>query len=250
MTEQEVIADYDVRSPASRTLLTVIGTIVFVLVAGGLVLGASVLMRDTKVSTSVVEIGESAQIVVDAGSADVRIVQGKPDVVHVEARVTSGLRKTDYEIGRLGDDIRIASGCQAWFNPGCGVETTIEIPKGFPVVVKTSSGDVVADTIEEGVLTVRTGSGNISGTALDVDELAADTVTGDISADFRTQPFALKASTRSGDISASIPQGDRTYGVEATSRSGKVSSKIASDEDGKGFIRATTRSGDISLRHK
>lgn len=250
MTEPEVIADYDVRSPASRTLLTVIGTIVVVVVVGGLVLGASILSRDTKVSTSVVEIGDSAQIVLDAGSADVRIVQGKPDVVRVEARVTSGLLTTDYQIGRRGDDIKIASGCQSWLNPGCGVETTVEIPKGFPVVVKTSSGNVDADTIEEGVLTVRTGSGNISGTALDVDELAADTVTGDISADFSTQPFAVKASTRSGDISASIPRGDRTYGIEATSTSGKVSSKITPDESGKGFIRAITKSGDISLRLK
>ncbi|AWB91637.1 DUF4097 family beta strand repeat-containing protein [Aeromicrobium chenweiae] len=250
MTDQEVIADYDVRSPASRTLLTVVGTIVFVAVVGGLVLGASVLSRDTKVSTSVVEIGDSAQIVIDAGSADVRIVQGGPDVVRVKARITSGLLKTDFEIGRRGDDIKIASGCKTWLNPGCGVETTVAIPKGFPVVVKTGSGDVAAAGIDEGVLTVRTGSGNISGTALDVDELAADTVSGDISADFRTQPFALKASTRDGNISASLPQGDRTYGVEAKSTSGDVSYAITPDEDGKGFIRAITKSGDISLRLK
>lgn len=246
--DEEVVADYDVRSPASRTFLTVIGTVVAVAVVAGLVLGASVLTRDTKVATSLIEIGDSAQIVVDAGEADVRIVQGRPDVVRVEARITSGLQGTDFEIGRRGDEIKIVSGCLSWLNPGCGVTTTLEIPKGFPVVVKTSSGDVEADTIDEAVLTVRTGSGDITGTGLDVDELSADSVSGNISADFRTQPFALKASTTSGDISATIPEGKRTYAVTAKSTSGSVSSKMTSDEDGEGFVRAVTKSGAITLR--
>ena len=248
MSDEEVVADYDVRSPASRTFLTVIGTIGTVAVLAGLVLGASILMRDTTVSTSEVDLADSAQIAIDAGSSDVRIVQGDSDVIRVKARVTSGLRKTDFEIGRRGDEIKILSGCQSWLNPGCGVETTLEIPPGFPVVINTTSGDVEVRQVVEGVLTISTGTGDIDGSGLELDELDAKTTAGDISASFASQPFAVKATTTSGDISADLPGGKRSYDVTATTTSGDVSSGIESDPDGKGFVRATSGSGDISLR--
>lgn len=248
--DEEVIADYDVRSPASRTLLTVVGTIIAVAVVMGAVLGTSILMRETKVATSVVEIGKSAQIVIDAQSADLRIVQGDPDVVKITASITSGLRKTDFQVGRRGDQIKIVSGCQTWLSPGCGVDTTLEIPEGFPVVVRTGSGNVAVDSVNEGALTVLTGSGNITGKRLEVDELFATTGSGDIIADFKTQPFGLKATSDSGDISATIPDGKVGYAVTAKSTSGEVSAKIDPDPDGKGFVRATSGSGNITLRTK
>lgn len=248
--DEEVIADYDVRSPASRTLLTVVGTIIAVAVVMGAVLGTSILMRETKVATSVVEIGKSAQIVIDAQSADLRIVQGEPDVVKITASITSGLRKTDFQVGRRGDQIKIVSGCQTWLSPGCGVDTTLEIPEGFPVVVRTGSGNVAVDSVNEGALTVLTGSGDITGKRLEVDELFATTGSGNIVADFKTQPFGLKATSDSGDIAATLPDGKVGYAVTAKSKSGKVSAEIDPDPDGRGFVRATSESGNITLRTK
>jgi DUF4097 and DUF4098 domain-containing protein YvlB len=250
--ETEVVADYDVRSPASRTLLTVVGTIVTVAVVAGLVLGASILMRETTVSTSVIELGEESQSVeIDAGATDVRIVQGDPGVVRVSAKVTSGLRETEFEIGRrralTKDQIKIVSGCQGWLNPGCGAETTVEIPEGFPVVIRTTSGDVVVREVDEAVLTIESGTGDIDGTGLRLDEFSAATTSGDISAVFETQPQGFKATTTSGDITADMPGGKRTYVVATESGSGEVSSSIESDPDGKGFVRAKSASGDITL---
>lgn len=243
----ETIADYDVRSPASRTLLTVVGTVLFFGVLIGLVLGTSVLVRDTKVTTSTVDLGDAAQVVIDAGSSDLRIVQGDPDVVKITARITSGLRKTAFQMGRRGNEIKIVSGCQTWLSPGCGVQTTIALPEGLPVVVRTTTGDVRADSVTEGVLTVTSTSGDIRGFGLELDEFSAESVSGDVSAVFAKQPFAFKAATGSGDIAATVPSGKRTYAVTATSASGDVSSSITSDDDGQGFIRATSTSGDIRL---
>jgi len=248
--DQEVVADYDVRSPASRTLLTVVGTILAVAIIAGLVLLASILKRGTTVSASVIELGDSAVIKIDAGASDLRIVDGEPGVIRVRASITSGLRKTDFEIGRRGDQIKIVADCQTWLNPGCGVDTTLELPKGSPVEIRTSTGDVVVRDVDEGVLTVISGSGDISGSGLGVDEFAAQTDEGDISASFAKQPFAFKATSDSGDVTARMADGKRTYAVTATSRSGDVSSDVESDEDGVGFIRATTDSGDITLTMK
>jgi hypothetical protein len=246
--EQEFVADYDVRSPASRTLLTVLGTILTVAIIAGLVLGASILKRDTTVSTSDIELAGSSRILIDAGASDLRIVQGAPGVVRVTARITSGLRKTDFQIGRRGDEIKILADCQSWLNPGCGVDTTLELPEGFPVQIRTTTGDVVVRDVTEGVLTVVTASGDVTGSGLDVDELSAETRSGDISASFATQPFGFKAISRSGDISARMAAGKRKYAVTATTKSGDVSSDVTSEDGGSGFILATTRSGDISIK--
>jgi DUF4097 and DUF4098 domain-containing protein YvlB len=244
----EMVADYDIRSPASRTLMTVFGTLAVFAVLVGLVLGASLLMRDTKVSTSIIDLGKSAQIEVNATSADIRVVEGRSDVVRLTSRVTSGIRKTDYQIGRKGDEIKIISGCQSLISPGCGVSVTLEVPKGLPVVVNTTSGDVSAVGISEGVLTVSSTSGDLSGSRLGVDEFSAETGSGEIDAAFADQPFAFKAISGSGDIAASLPTGKRTYNVRAKSKSGDVASKITSDAKGAGFVVATSDSGDITLR--
>jgi hypothetical protein len=245
--DEEIIADYDIRSPASRTFLTVLGTIVAVAIVIGLVLGASVLMRSTTVSTSDVELEGSARLVIDAGTADLRIVRGDPGVVRISARVTSGLRKTDFQVGRKGDQIKILGTCQTWLNPGCGVEATVALPEGLPVYIRTTSGDVLVRDVAEGVLNIRTGSGDIAGRGLELDEFEGATVSGDISATFATQPFGFKATSDTGDVSARMAGGKRTYVVSATSESGKVSSDVESDPDGEGFVRVRTASGDVSL---
>lgn len=244
----EIVADYDIRSPASRTLLTVLGTVVVFGLLIGAVLGASILMRNTKESTSIIDLGESAQLVVNATSADIRVVEGSSDAVRVTSRVTSGIRKTDYQIGRRGDELKIISSCQSLISPGCGVSVTLEVPKGLPIVVNTTSGNVSADGISKGVLTVRSSSGDLSGGKLGVDEFSAETNSGDIKATFADQPFAFKAISDSGDIDATLPAGKRTYNVLAKSKSGDVSTKIASDPKGVGFVVATSNSGDIKLR--
>lgn len=243
----ETVADYDVRSPAVRTIVTVASTLVAVTAIGGLVLGASILTRDTRVATSQVDLGEIAELKITATDADIRIVEGEPDVLTITSQVTSGLRKTDYQLGRRGDEIKIATMCQRWLNPGCGVSTTLAVPPGLPLVIRTSAGDVEASSISEGVLTVSSTSGDIRATGLGVDEFSAETTAGDIGADFASQPFAFKATTTSGDVRALIPTGDRTYDVMTKTDSGNVESDIESDAEGDGFVRATTSSGDIRL---
>lgn len=249
MSADEFVADYDVRSPASRTLLTVVGTVLAVGVIGGLVLGTSILMRETTMSTTDIELVSRAQIVIDSGSSDLQIVQGSAtDVVRVKASITSGLRKTDYQIGQRGNEIKIVSSCQAWLSPGCGAKTTVELPSGFPVVIRTTSGHVDVREVAEGVLTIVSGTGNISGTGLELDELSAETTEGHITAHFASQPFGFKATTTSGDVTASMPEGTRTYTVTTTSKSGDVSSDLRTQKGAKGFVRVATASGDIVLR--
>ncbi|MGA8852247.1 MAG: DUF4097 family beta strand repeat-containing protein [Aeromicrobium sp.] len=243
----ETVADYDVRSPAVRTVITVASTLVAVSALAAMVLGASILTRDTRVATSQVDLGEVAQLVVTATDADIRIVEGDPDLLTITSSITSGLRKTDYQVGRRDDEIKIVSVCQAWLNPGCGVATTLQVPPGLPLVIRTTDGNVRAVSISKGVLTVSTTSGDVKATGLGVDEFQVETAMGGIEADFATQPFGFKATTSSGNVRAMIPSGDRSYGVTTKTGSGQVRSQLTSDSDGDGFVRVTTGSGDITL---
>ena len=242
-----MVADYDVRSPAARTVVTVVGTLVGVAVIAGAVLGLSLLAKDTRVATSQVDVGESAQLSVVATDADLRIIEGEDDLLVITSSVTSGLRKTDYQLGRRGDEIRIVSGCQEWLNPGCGVQVTLEVPPGLPLVVTTTAGDVEATAISRGVLTVGSTTGDISATDLGVDEFSASTSSGTVSATFAEQPFAFKATTTEGAVRAQIPTGDRSYDVMTQSESGRIRSDLDSSVDGGGFVRVTTGTGDITL---
>lgn len=243
----ETIADYDVRSPAVRTIITVASTLVAVSALAALVLGASILTRDTRVATSQVDLGEVATLTITATDANVRIVEGDPDLLTITSSITSGLRKTDYQVGRRGDEIKIVSECQAWLNPGCGVDVTLQVPPGLPLTVNTTAGDISASSISDGVLVVSTTTGNVSATGLGVDEFSARTAGGAIGADFASQPFGFKASTSSGNVRALIPSGDRSYAVVTKTGSGKVTSDLTSDADGDGIVRVTTDSGNIAL---
>jgi len=243
----ETVADYDVRSPAVRTIVTVLGTVLTVAAVGALVLGLSIVLKDSRVATSQVDVGQNANLIINATSADLEIVEGEPDLLTIASTVTSGLRKTDYQVGRKGDEIKIVSNCQRWLNPGCGVKTRLEVPPGLPLRVRTTSGDIRVRAISKGVLTVRTASGDVMASGLKVDEFEATTTAGDVSATFAEQPFAFKATTGSGDVTAMVPAGKRTYIVTTKTGSGNVSSALDSDAKGEGFVRVTTRSGDIRL---
>jgi len=243
----ETVADYDVRSPAVRTIATVLGTVVTVAAIGALVFGLSIVLKDSRVATSQVDVGQNANLIINATTADLEIVEGEPDLLTITSTVTSGLRKTDYQLGRKGDEIKIVSNCQRWLNPGCGVKTRLEVPPGLPLRVRTTTGEIRVRSISKGVLTVRSASGDVMATGLEVDEFEATTTDGNVSAVFSRQPFAFKATTGSGDVSATVPAGKRTYIVTAKTGSGNVSSALDSDPEGEGFVRVTTRSGDIRL---
>ena len=243
----ETVAHYDVRSPAARTILTVLGTLVAVALLAVLVLALSIIRRDSRIATSQIDVGTNANLIINATSADIEVVEGEPDLLTITSTVTSGLRETDYQLGRKGDEIKIVSNCQTWLNPGCGVKARLEVPPGLPLRIRTTSGDIRVRAVSEGVLTVRSATGQITASGLEVDEFEATTTAGDIAATFVAQPLAFKATTKSGDVRATLPAGERTYAITTDTKSGDVSSQLDSDDDGEGFIRIQTTSGDIRL---
>lgn len=260
----EQVGDYDVASPESRTLVTVVGTILGALVVVGLFLLLALAMRDTRVESQVVELDGSAQVVLQATNADVRLVPGDGDDLRVRAEVDESLLSTDFELRRSGDAIAIAADCITWLSPGCGADVTVEVPDGVPVELTTTSGKAEVRDLDTDVLVrtgdgdvvvggklatvaVTTGSGSVSSRDLDAVELKVTTDSGDVEVVMVEQPYALAVTTDSGDVEATLPDGDRTYQVETRSDDGDVTADLEDDPEGEGLVSLRTDSGDVRL---
>ncbi len=108
----------------------------------------------------------------------------------------------------------------------------------------TSSGDVNVRRLR-GNTNLRTGSGDIHAEDVSTRNLVADTASGDVELDFALAPELVDASTASGDVDVTVPDG--TYRVEDDPGSGKTHRNVKSDPAATRVIRAQTSSGDITL---
>jgi hypothetical protein len=241
--------DEEDRPPSVRTLLTVVVTIVVVAVVIGAVAVTSLASGSVRTAANRLDVGDDPQLAIRSTDADIRLIEGTSSDIVIRATVTSGLLKTRYELRRRGDEIEVVGSCMDWLSPGCGVVVTVAVPSKLPVLVATDSADVTADSLRDRVVTIATGSGDVRGRRLRVQEFSANTDTGDVATTFVDQPFALKARTKSGDISARIPTGDIDYTVTMKSKSGDARSTLKSVPEARGIIRVVSDSGDIRLSH-
>ena len=246
MTDHRRGEDED-RPPSVRTLLTVLVTIVVVAVVAGVVVVVSLASGSTRTAANRLDVGDDPQLAIRSTDADVRLIEGTSSDVVIRAKVTSGVIKTSYELRRRGDEIEVVGGCISWLAPGCGVVVTVAVPSKLPVLVATDSADVTVDGVRDRVVTIATGSGDVTGRQLGVQEFSANTNSGDVLTSFTKQPFALKARTKSGDITARIPNGDVDYEVTMRSRTGNAKSALTTQPGARGIVRVVSDSGDIRL---
>jgi DUF4097 and DUF4098 domain-containing protein YvlB len=111
--------------------------------------------------------------------------------------------------------------------------------------LNTSSGDVTVRGLR-GRTVLRTGSGDINAEDVATRELTADTASGDVQLDFAQAPDIVDASTASGDVDVSLPEGG-TYRVEADPGSGDQHLNVKIDPSATRVVRAQTSSGDVTV---
>jgi hypothetical protein len=208
----------------------------------------SLWIREPRTAVNEFEVGEISQVAIRSTNSDLKIVEGKTDRVVVRATVVDGLTSTNYELHRRGDEIEVVGRCLRWLSLGnCGARVTVAVPKDYPLLVATGSADVRAEGLADRVVTIGTGSGDVEGVRLRVQEFSVDSDRGNVSATFAKAPYALKVTTKDGDIAAKIPKGKIRYLVNVSSASGKVDSNLVDQENGRGIIRLLSDSGNIRV---
>jgi hypothetical protein len=214
---------------------------------------------------------------IDAGSADVTLVQGAASGIEVErtARVPHG--QTMKEPSVSGDVLSLPANCHSgalgwlWF---CSVHYTVHVPAGLQLDVHADSGDLEATSISAAALalntgsgdvtirrvtatdlTAETGSGDVDGSHLGGGSVAVKTGSGDVGLGFDQDPTTIQARTGSGDLTIAVPRDDATYYVQAETGSGDYSNRVRSigETPAAGtqarFINAQTGSGDLTIQY-
>ena len=213
----------------------------------GLLSLASLLIRSERVAVNELDMSDSSQVAIRSTNSDIKVIEGDSDRLVIRAKVTDGLDSTDYELHRVDNQVEIVGRCLRWLSPGCGVKVTVAVPEDYPLLIATGSADVRAEGLADRVVTIGTGSGDIVGVKLRVQEFSVDSDRGNVSASFAKAPYALKVTTKDGNITARIPKGKIRYLVNVASETGKVDSNLVDQRSGRGIIRLLSDSGDISV---
>jgi hypothetical protein len=231
-----------------RGSLRIVASAAAAFAVAGLFSLASLLIRSERIAVNELDVSDTSQIAIRSTNSDLKIIEGSSERLVIRAKVTDGLGSTDYELHRVDNQLEIVGRCLRWLSPGCGVKVTIAVPKDYPLLIATGSADVRAEGLADRVVTIGTGSGSVDGVKLRVQEFSVDSDGGDVSATFARAPYALKVTTKDGDITAKIPKGKIRYLVNVSSTSGKVDSNLVDQRNGRGIIRLLSDSGDISVR--
>ena len=129
----------------------------------------------------------------------------------------------------------------------CRADLDLCIPFDADVIVRNEDGDVTADRLA-GHLELRTKSGDVRGQEMNSVSVRAVTGAGLIDLDFTTEPVAVVATSKAGDVRVTVPRGAE-YRVDTATKAGddRVSGVVRNDRANR-TIRASTESGDVDVR--
>ena len=209
--------------------------------------------RDEPAATRVEVTAESGSIRItgDDGADDVNIVTTRHWNTAAPEIVTE----------RDGDVLRIFHEC-ADGDSGCAVDYSLTVPSATAVVATATSGNVIVISITgdttltttsgditatavAGALQATTGDGGILGINLTAASGAVTTASGRIDISWDEPVEDLTVESESGDITVQVP--GQPYAVAATSGSGDVDVRIEADPGDAKSLSITSASGSIRI---
>jgi Putative adhesin len=167
---------------------------------------------------------------VDGGGGDVHLTAAPAgSAVAVDEHVTEGLTSPHSEAVRMsGGVLHLSADCSFVFANSCGASYTIAVPSGIVVDAHSADGNIDADGISAGDVTLQSGNG-------------------DVTASLNQAPARLKATSGNGDVTLTVP--NTTYAVHASSGNGSVSDgTLRIDPSARRTITATSGNGDVTIK--
>ncbi|GGK82585.1 lipoprotein [Sphaerisporangium melleum] len=217
------------------------------LLGGGLLLtacGVTDLASPAKEETSAYDVDTKVPVLrVDAGAGDIRVTESDRAAFHVTEKLYWRNDKPVTEHPVQGDTLHLGYTCprSGW---SCGVDYTIEVPRGVRVSVKTGSGDVTLREVSGG-LDVEAGSGTIDARGLSGGQAVARTGSGDVELRFTGTPDKVEVRTGSGTGVVHVPDG--AYAVTAETGSGERKIAVTDDDSSPRTIVVRSGSGDAQV---
>jgi hypothetical protein len=187
-------------------------------------------------------------ITLDLGAADAEIVGGG-DRPAVEVRRTDEFafgRRAESRRSASDGELRISSRCpRSAVLHVCSSSYRVTVPDNVRVNVRTTSGDVRFDGYR-GSASIDTGSGDILVSRFCGFALRATTRSGDVTAGASCALERMELRSRTGDVRAVVPPG--RYQVDAETDDGDTSVQgVTIAEDAPFQIQALSSSGDVAV---
>lgn len=235
-------------TPTTRSTIRIVGAVVaalMVLTAALSAMGQA--SRHTETTTHDLSAGlTSLEVVNDVGSVWVTAVEAgeRPRAV---VRSTGGFFEPSVGLSETGDTATLTGDCPSniWFGP-CDVEWEVFVPADVALSLESSVGDITvagpAATVSAGV---SVGQVNVSGATAEVLDLRSSV--GDIVVDLAAPPTTLTATTSTGDVRVTVPDGATAYRVRSTTSVGTVSTTVPVDDASDHRLELLTSVGDVHV---
>jgi DUF4097 and DUF4098 domain-containing protein YvlB len=229
--------------------------------------------------------GNVRQITVDAGSGDVKLVPATGAQVVVDSHARGSLFLPKLRTRVAGDRIEVSGHCHIVLAGSCSASFVVHVPRGMPVHVSASSGDVSASGLSGlvdvsvssgdvdlddlsggatvdvksgdvsaralgGRIVLRTLSGDVTGADLTGAVVTAHSLSGDVDVDLASVPRTVTATTSSGDVTIAVPHTATAYAASADTHSGDHSVDVTVDPRSPRTLRARTLFGDTRIVYR
>ncbi|MCS0638270.1 DUF4097 domain-containing protein [Streptomyces sp. LP05-1] len=207
-------------------------------------------------------------LTVDSGDTDVVLVESDVREVEAERQVAAwGLLSGEPEAEWTMRDgtLTLRVRCESAVMGGCAARHQVKVPRGVAVTVKDDNGSVRAEGFASpltmgsdsgelvvrrarGPLDLRSDSGEIRVEDTTSSRVAARTDSGEVRLALEAAPELVDTASGSGEVAVDLPRGDTRYAVETRSGSGGISVDVPTDRRSSHVVRATTDSGEVSVR--
>jgi DUF4097 and DUF4098 domain-containing protein YvlB len=222
-----------------------------ILVAGGLLAcvasltSCGVFGGNSESETKTHEITDKVAVLsLKTGSGDVEITETAGTAIKITERLRWSREKpkTEREVG--GDTLRVSYECPTSFD-NCGVDYTVEVPKGIRLQLDAGSGDSKLRALS-GPITAEAGSGTVEGSELSSKQVTVKTGSGESRLRFASAPDAVEVDTGSGGAAVFLPNGP--YAVTAGAKTGEVTVGVDNDPAAARKIRVSAGSADVEVK--
>ena len=228
--------------------------------------------------------GAVSEVQVDGSAGDVTLVPADGNAVVVDSHAEGTLWLPRMKTGIDGGHVIVRGACGIALIGKCRASFVVRVPRGTPVRVRTSSGDVHASGLDgpvdlhassgdidlselsggtsakasSGDITARglagrveleASSGDVDATALTAGVVNARATSGDVLVDLASAPERVNAAASSGDVSILVPRDD-AYDAQVAAGSGDTDLGVRNDPGADRALTAVTSSGDASIRYR
>lgn len=206
------------------------------------------------------------RLVVRNGTGDVRVRAAEAGTpVQVTRVMRWSFREPTARTTVTDGELLVDAGCDGWFWGDCETDVDVLLRPGTTVQVTTNTGDIRVTASAAVEARTDTGSVDLSVTGSPIVNARTDTGdvtvtggaagaavhaesdTGRIRLDLTAAPSTVVATTNTGDVTVSVPEGD-AYRIEADTDTGKVRVTVPREPTSPRHIDARTDTGDVTVR--